>query len=133
LAKDNMGVPRQRIDAAIGVLIAALSSESPHEVHIVRLPVLFKKMQPHSAVWLAYTSNVVNCLVAEGKVVMSDTRGPNPQDEFRAHIEDVLSGIAQPEFVDAWDLHMVQGEVHCASNALRTPLDEEWWKAWSGE
>jgi hypothetical protein len=125
--------PRDRIrDAMEGVLLPALGASSSQ---VIPLPVLFRRSDG-GHYWLAYASNVINCLVAKGRAVMPDTHGPMvaTTDEFRKEINSLPDAIATVRFIDAWALHEAQGEVHCGSNVRRAPVrGVDWWEAWPTE
>ncbi|HRR80728.1 MAG TPA: protein-arginine deiminase family protein [Planctomycetota bacterium] len=105
-------------------------------LEIIELPVLF--MRKSQALYCAYTSNVVNCLVAGGKAIMPMTRADPDDtklDPFETYITAKLQArtAVKAEFVDAWELHTRLGEVHCGSNTKRAPAASLWWVAWPGQ
>ena len=52
------------------------------------------------------------------------------RDPFRTYLVDVLPEGLVPHFLDDWnDYHLMEGEVHCGTNILRTPrADLTWWE-----
>jgi len=52
------------------------------------------------------------------------------RDPFKIYLEDVLPDGLVPHFLDDWnDYHLMEGEVHCGTNILRTPrADLFWWE-----
>jgi len=136
--RKTYGVPQTELDVAAGLVKDATDFE------IIRLPVLFKR---GITGWEAYTSNVVNCLVVQTPprwysshfAFMQSTRGPNANgvDHFQAYITNRvgLRTHTFPIFLeDGWYLHLAGGEIHCATNARREPLqDASWWDAWPAQ
>ena len=69
-----------------------------------------------------------------GKAFMSESDGPEIGgiNWFHQRVEQKMQGTVTPVFIDAWKLHMKDGEVHCGSNARRAPIEGvDWWEAWS--
>ena len=142
--------------AMIDGMITPLAGEMPGlSATIVNIPVLFDWYYPGRA--LAYTADVANCLVANGKVIMPDTGGPMVGTTNRFH-EDIVSkmqavgispthvhfidgdtGASQPSWPSSTVtptltpvqgtafLHAYMGSVHCASNARRVPISGTAW------
>ena len=107
-------------------ILRSVSPEDP--------PVLFNIRYP--GMWRAYTSNVVNCVIVEGKALIPDTHGPTVAgvNYFHQRVIATMSGTVQRVFVDSWDLHLIGGELHCGSNVRREPIsDVKWWEAWPEE
>lgn len=53
-----------------------------------------------------------------------DDQGADP---FIAAVDALLPASVEPHWLDDWELyHMAWGEVHCGSNARRTPTDQAW-------
>ena len=50
------------------------------------------------------------------------------EDPFIAYVEEIMPEHINFHFVDNWSVyHMSLGEVHCGSNATRTP-SANWWE-----
>lgn len=97
------------------------------KVAFVAMPVLFDIVTADgSSGFLAATPNVVNCLMIDpaGAIIMSkpgiacfetDAVGKVPQAQDNLH--------------DFWDLHVREGNIHCASAVVRRiPADPPWWE-----
>ncbi|MEM7627124.1 MAG: protein-arginine deiminase family protein [Planctomycetota bacterium] len=119
----NRELRATRLEPAYAALCEQLSIDPRH---VIRLPVLFN---PDGS---ARTPNVVNALVVNGHVVMADPDGPKiPQapgapgrDAFQDKIRELLADLpVEVHFVDDRLYHRWSGNVHCATNALRKPLD----------
>ena len=52
------------------------------------------------------------------------------RDPFKLYLVDVIPDGLVPHFLDDWnDYHLMEGEVHCGTNILRTPrADLAWWE-----
>jgi protein-arginine deiminase len=117
-----------RIDSIRSQLKTALGIDEPD---IIDLPVLFQSVAP-SYKALAYSPGVVNMLVLDGaNVVVPDPFGPvDETDAFKADINAKLnaSGLTV-HYIDDWnEYHVLMGEVHCGTNARRTPsFGAPWW------
>lgn len=87
----------------------------------------------------ALIPGTVNMLVDPGKagqkakLVMPDpflrsSGSPKSQDPFIAHTKKILPKDLELHFVDDWETyHAKHGEVHCGTNAMRTPT-AKWWE-----
>ena len=53
---------------------------------------------------------------------------PADEDPFIEHVKEIMPEYINFHFVDNWSVyHMSLGEVHCGSNATRTP-EANWWE-----
>jgi len=100
------------------------------EADIVDVPALFEKDSGGRGV--AHMPNMVNALVLGSHFITSDPFGPvdGGVDQFKAPIVSALTAIGMVvDFVDDWyPYHQWLGEVHCGTNAIRTPPAESWWE-----
>lgn len=113
----NIELREKRLEPAYAQLCTQLNIAPKH---IVRLPVLFK---PDGS---ARTPNVVNALVVNGHVVISDPDGPElaDGDPFQILVRRTLADLpVKIYFVDDQLYHRWSGNVHCVTNAQREPLD----------
>jgi peptidoglycan hydrolase-like protein with peptidoglycan-binding domain len=79
----------------------------------------------------AFTSNVVNMIVANGTCIVPEPFGPvqGGTDRFRADVESKLQAVGSTvRFVDSWEYHVRLGEAHCATNTLRRADAARWWE-----
>lgn len=113
----------------------------------IEIPVLFEKIKGGRAI--AYFPNMVNHLVIvqskndmetkkqvfECTSIVPKPFGPkiNDNDKYDCAFEEAFDK-AMPKghkciFIDDWDsYHVLEGEIHCGTNALREPpLDVKWW------
>ncbi|MHC5055277.1 MAG: protein-arginine deiminase family protein [Planctomycetota bacterium] len=121
--------PQDELDSIVSDVLVRDLGVPPSQIK--RMPVLYKYRAPSK--FAAYTSNVVNCLVVQGKTIMPKTWGPvsGGIDWFQYRINLALTGIATPVFIDAWSCHLSCGEVHCATNVRRSRTGmADWWDAW---
>ncbi len=86
------------------------------------MPVLFGEMS-NSGTYIAYSANVVNCLIGVGGAIHYSYTGCSA---FESHIQSIMPG-AQPH--DVWEkLHCREGEIHCATAAIRSIQPHyPWW------
>jgi len=103
---------------------------------IVRVPAVFEEVGgPYAA---ALIPGTVNMLVHTHPDGQATAFLPDPflrpegagieDDPFVAEIEALLPPDVEPVWVDNWDMyHIALGEVHCGTNARRTPL-ANWWE-----
>lgn len=79
---------------------------------------------------LAYFPDMVNHLVHKDLSIVPKPYGPlvDGKCAFEKAFEDALQG-RRVKFIDDWDsYHELSGEVHCGTNALRTPFTvSRWW------
>ncbi|MCP3798414.1 protein-arginine deiminase domain-containing protein [Allokutzneria sp. A3M-2-11 16] len=83
---------------------------------------------------VASTASIVNGLsIKAGVFAAPKPHGPvvNGVDLFERATEDALAGYpVRLSWVEDWAyLHMLIGEVHCGTNALREPTRADWWRA----
>ncbi|MDZ4656423.1 MAG: protein-arginine deiminase family protein [Bythopirellula sp.] len=122
-AESNRKLQVERIDPMIDSLVAGLKLDPSQ---IVRLPALF------NGGGLSRMPNMVNCLVANGHLAMADPNGPlvDGEDAFQRDVRQRLAKLPVTiHFVDDQQYHRWSGNVHCATNALRKPIADEWWNA----
>jgi len=101
------------------------------ETDIIDVPSLFWKTGGAGQA-VAHMPNMVNALVLRDRVVTSDPYGPmdGGVDKFAEPLVQALAAIGLPvELVDDWyPYHSWAGEVHCGTNAVRTPAAGDWWE-----
>lgn len=117
----NRQLQTERIDPMIESLQRGLKLESNR---ILRIPSLYKEGG------LARVPSMVNCLVLGKHLVIADPNGPiiQGEDAFQTAVRKLLSPLGLSlHFVDDRQYHKWSGNVHCATNAVRTPLEEPWW------
>jgi protein-arginine deiminase len=105
---------------------------------IVEIPVIFMPDDPaaYSAGSPAFaeslTADSVNMLVVNRHCVVPHPFGPvvNGKDFFAELIARELKALRLTwDFLDDWyEYHILEGEVHCGTNTLRTPSQTRWWK-----
>lgn len=102
---------------SIEPMIVALQQELKlRPEQLLRMPALFAEGG------LSRMPNMVNCLVVNGQVVMSDPCGPkiDGADPFQQAARAVLRPApVAVDFVDDGLYHRWSGNVHCATNAIR--------------
>ncbi len=76
-------------------------------------------------------TKLVNSLIAGDRVISADPFGPvdGSVDKFKEPFAQSMNAIGlQVDFVDDWyPYHEWWGEVHCGTNAVRTPAVGDWW------
>lgn len=117
----NLALQKTKIEPIIAQLMAEFSL-SPDQV--VRIPAL---LNPDGDSWMA---SMVNSQFVNGHMLVSDPRGPlvNGKDMMK---EEFLKRVARSKAV----VHFVNDEVyqggkgntHCATNAVRSPLQAAYW------
>ena len=104
---------------------------------IIRMPGIFEEYPQCGGATLALIPGTINMLVAprdDGRIqlYMADpffrAEGQGQEDDpFIAEIEALLPPGMETYWLDDWDAyHIMMGEVHCGTNARRTPTDD-WW------
>ena len=92
----------------------------------VKIPTIFEDKTKA----VAYVPDMVNLLVDGTTLVLAKPFGPrnNGADVFENDATNKLSGYSI-HFIDDWDwYHRKEGEVHCGTNAKRTPPTVKWWE-----
>lgn len=101
------------------------------DADIVEAPALFWKLGSGPRA-VAHMPNMVNSLVVGTHVIAANPFGPviGGVDAFQQPLRDVLEPLGLTvDFVDNWSpYHLGLGEVHCGTNAVRTPLATPWWQ-----
>lgn len=82
----------------------------------------------------AYVPSMVNALVLNGAILVSDPHGPEPDgtDLMQAYFEQSLidAGVdLNVHYLDDWRYHTWSGNVHCATNARREGFTPDIWEA----
>jgi protein-arginine deiminase len=103
------------------------------DADFIRIPVLWNGYFDGSD-WLAFahTAGAVNWIVVNGSVIVAKQYGPELAGVDKLE-EDITSKLAAlgitAYYVDDWyTYHEGYGEVHCGSNAVRTPpASPRWW------
>jgi protein-arginine deiminase len=100
------------------------------EEDIIDIPALFWKAGGGNRA-VAHMPNMVNALVLGDHFITSDPFGPvdGTVDRFKQPVVQALTAIGLTvDFVDNWyPYHEWWGEVHCGTNAVRTPPAAPWW------
>jgi len=80
----------------------------------------------------ALIAGMVNMLVINGHAIVPKPFGPvsGGVDAFEADVSSKLTPLPMTvSFLDCWDTYHVNlGEIHCATNTLRTPTQVPWWQ-----
>ncbi|MBG0564859.1 protein-arginine deiminase family protein [Actinoplanes aureus] len=99
---------------------------------VIDLPVIFMPNPPLPTRADALTGNVVNILLLNKHCVVPRPFGPliGADDQFEKDVTDKLGPLGLTvDWIDNWDdYHVRQGEVHCATNTLRTAKPAKWWE-----
>ncbi len=129
----NEDYQRDYIEPAIDVFERELGLT---EADIVRVPGIFEEVGgPYSAALIPGTVNMLVHTRADGRAVaflpdpfFRGASDPQSADPFIAEFEALLPADVEPVWVDNWDMyHVALGEVHCGTNATRTPT-ANWWE-----
>ena len=108
------------------------------EDDVIRVPMLFEEAPQCGGGTATLLPGSVNMVVATGADGASaDLILPDPyfrtstsdqsSDPFIEMFNSLLPEGNTPHWVDDWDsYHMMLGEVHCGSNTLRTPMENNW-------
>jgi len=108
----------EHIAAASNQLRQALGA---YPTTFVPMPVLFGK-GTGSDNFVAYSANVVNCLVGMDSAIHYSYTGCSA---FENYVKQTLPGAKEWNF---WVFHCAQGEIHCATAAIRSvPPQPPWW------
>jgi protein-arginine deiminase len=116
-----------RIDFTIQQMVTGLGLD-PQDV--IAVPSLF---EPHGSTGraVALMPNLVNSLVVGDRLIAADPFGPvdGGLDLFRLALLRAVTPLGlRVDFVDDWfPYHEWSGEVHCGTNAVRTPPATPWW------
>lgn len=128
---------QQRLDGVLQTLLGAI--EIPR---VIEIPMLFVPYggNTNAPICEALTAGSVNMLVINGHCIVPQPFGPvipgvvaAGMDLFEADIRDKLQqvGALTIEFIDDWaPYHNHKGDVHCATNTTRTPVNgpPRWWE-----
>ncbi len=98
------------------------------EADIIDIPALFSNYSGGKAV--AYMPNMVNSMVLGNHFLSADPFGPvdGGVDKFKEPVIQALGAIGMSiAWLDDWTYHEGLGEVHCGTNATRTPPATPWW------
>jgi len=100
------------------------------EGDIIDIPALFWKAGYGNRA-IAHMPNMVNSLVVGNRFIAPDPFGPvdGSVDKFKEPVDQALGAIGlHVDYVDDWyPYHEWWGEIHCGTNAVRTPPDTLWW------
>jgi protein-arginine deiminase len=121
LVRLNRALQAERIDPNVKLLQEELGVR-PED--IIRIPALF------AAEGTSLFPNMVNSVVLNGHLLVSDPHGPEPdgEDLLQAHVRDRLSDIPlEVHFLDDRQYHRWGGNTHCATNVRRERAGEPWW------
>ena len=79
---------------------------------------------------VAHIPGMVNCFVDGTKIIMAKPFGPKDdsgKNVLKEYVKRQLPGCTI-QFVDDWTFYHIQdGEIHCGTNATRTPPTVKWW------
>ena len=95
----------------------------------IAIPSLFRPHPLYGGA-VAYVPGMVNLLVDGSTLVPAKPFGPHDGgvDVFENDVTSKLTGFTV-YFIDDWDrYHRWDGEIHCGTNAKRTPLASKWWE-----
>ncbi|MEC8424179.1 MAG: protein-arginine deiminase family protein, partial [Myxococcota bacterium] len=132
----NEEIQEDYIDPAVETFKAELGLT---EADITRIPALFEEVRGCGGTTAGLIPGTANMTVAPLDSGETHLFLPDPflrpsgdgveDDPFVAEIERLLPGGLAFHWLDDWDYyHTMLGEVHCGSNAVRTPIDD-WWVA----
>jgi hypothetical protein len=123
---DEQAYFQQLIDLNREILKEGLDLD---DADVFAIPVLFSGRRNERT--RAYFPNMVNHLVIGRTSIVPKPYGPvvNGKDTFEAAFRETLPE-RDVRFIDDWySYHEQMGEVHCGTNARRTPLvDVRWWE-----
>lgn len=112
---------RDRVEPMIDTLKSEFGLE---EADLIRVPFL---QSPDKATLMP---NIVNSLVINGHLVISDPHGPRAGERDLLHgwLRERLAGLGlEIHFVDDAKYHRWAGNVHCATNVRREGFEPNWW------
>ena len=117
-----------KLDATRSQFKAALGLS---EADIIDVPSLFADITV-STLADALTAGMVNMLVINKHCLVAKPFGPvvGGNDLFEKDLEGKLKPLGMAvKFIDDWyEYHVQLGEVHCATNTLRSPTAAKWWE-----
>jgi protein-arginine deiminase len=114
---------QSKINAVRGTLDSSFGFT---DTDYIKVPTLFKDTTRDAE---AYIPNMVNSLIANGKIVIPKPFGPveNGTDAFEIELTTRIPGGVEV-FVDDWDMyHAWGGEIHCGTNVRRSIPMFWWW------
>lgn len=92
----------------------------------IRLPALFQEGK-------AVIPNPINCVVCNDHLLVGSPEGPRVDggDAFALDIQGRLEPLGKRvHFLDVWEsLHIHNGGIHCATNAVRRIAHPRWWNS----
>jgi protein-arginine deiminase len=112
------------------------------EDDFIPIPVLYEEIDKGKIAWLPDSANIR--VVDSGEMaIFAQTVGPyiSGEDAMQKYFEDTLGkpGLdlgadgqgLKVRFADSWDYHVLEGDIHCASNWTALPQKDEmaWWEA----
>lgn len=101
------------------------------EADIIDVPSLFADIT-FAGFADALTAGMVNMLVVNKHCLVAKPFGPvvGGNDLFAKDLEGKLKALGlSVTFIDDWyEYHVQLGEVHCATNTLRSPTEAKWWE-----
>jgi hypothetical protein len=110
-----------KMEAVLSELTAACGDQVPN---LIPMPVVFDTYQGEAEGLpglTATTSNPVNCLLTQGGVIRYSKTGCALWEQY---IQAQLPGAVP---ITVWDFHCANGEVHCATAAIRSfPATPPW-------
>ncbi len=99
---------------------------------IIDIPILYFPNDRRPTMADALTGGMVNMLVVNKHCIVPMAFGPivGGKDLFEEDLQTKLSGMGLTiHMLDDWyEYHVMNGEVHCSSNTLRTPTKANWWE-----
>ncbi len=124
---DASAVAALEIDTQLAILQEATGLT---EEEIVRVPFLFQNAMEGVTAYQPATLNLLS--LTPTQVVAPDPHGPiiDGKDLFKVQFEQALGAYGiRVHWVDAWDpFHLLQGDVHCATQSARRVPDVKWWE-----
>lgn len=124
-----------RLSTELGLARPGPGSTTAVGGDFIRLPVLYSArlaggVMDDSA---AYTPGVVNLQIFGNTALVPDPFGPpdaSGDDVFKKDIRNTLQSQGLTvHFIDDWEYHIRQGEVHCGTNVIRRPrTGARWWE-----
>ncbi len=131
LGSANLMATNQEDQAILdGILLKLVDELDLEQDEVTFMPFLAYSLTDGS---VAYQPGTVNLLHFDGHLLIADPFGPKVDgvDVFKEDLDTRLGALGLvTHYVDDWDTyHRNNGEVHCATNALRVvPSDDAWWE-----
>lgn len=120
---------QKSINKARTTFIKELNLKDPDD--IIEVPVLFIPNENFSNLADALFPDMVNMLVINNHCIVPKPFGPTKlkgKDLFEEDLKGKLHSSLTVNFLNDWEYHIRNGEVHCGTNTLRKPVNAKWWE-----